>query len=211
MKTQSLFLLASLITLTGCSFSLGRDEPAIRHYVLGESLPMGVEHASGQPTGATIGLRHVQIADYLDVPFVVVRRGPQRITFSDFHRWGESLTKGVNRSVAGHLVARGPVRTVDSVPWPVEAQHDYLVEIQVLRFEGLAPEDPEATTGEIHMVATWKILHPEGGQLLQHGTTEHRRPGWTIRDYEGLVDALEEGLSSLADEIISALGRVAAQ
>lgn len=210
MKALNFFVLASLITLTGC-FSLGRDEPATRHYVLGESLPMGVDHAEGQPTGATIGLRHVQVADYLDVPFVVVRRGAQRITFSDFHRWGESLTRGVNRSVAGHLVARGPIRTVDSVPWPVEAQHDYLVQIQVLRFEGLAPEDPEATAGEMHMVATWKILNPGDGLVLQRGTTEHRRSGWVIGDYEGLVDVLESGLSSLADDIIAALGIVAAR
>lgn len=210
MKALSFLILSFLITLTGC-FSLGRDEPAMQYFVLGETLPIGVDHASVQPIGATIGLRHVQVADYLDVPFVVVRRGAQRITFSDFHRWGESLGRGVNRSVAGHLMARGAVSSVDTVPWPVEARHDYLIEIQVLRFEGLAPEDLEATTGEIHMLATWKILQPGDGMVLQRGTTEHRRSGWTIEDYDGLVDALESGLSSLADDIIAALGNVAAR
>ena len=199
-----LFLLSSLLALAGC-FSLSRDAPPQKYYVLGA----GWEAASAEevpPTAdAVIGLRSPRIAEYLRAPFIVVRSGHHRIGFSQFDRWGEALAPGVNRSVAGHMLSRAPHLRVVVAPWPQGVQPDYLVQIHLERFEGMAPDDESAVEGEAHLLASWEILRRQDGQRVALGTTEVREPGWTIGDFDELVTLLEAGLFTLADDLVTAL------
>ena len=63
-------------------------------------------------------------------------------------------------------------------------------------------DDP---VGEAHLLATWEILDPIDGALRARGGTEVRRPGWTVGDFNGLVDLLDAGLGVLAEDLIRAL------
>lgn len=210
MKSIRLIVLLALPALAGC-FSLGRDEPPQRHYVLGASLPEETGSPSQRLGGLSLGLRQVQLAEYLQTPLIVVRHGPHQIRFSEFNRWGEDLGSGVNRAVAGYLAGREPVQSVDRVPWPRGARHDYLIQVQVLRFEGLAPEDPAAfeisaaPEGEAHLLATWEIIGRPDDAVLARGTTEYRVRGWTVGDYDGLVILLDAGLQELSDDLVAGL------
>lgn len=199
-----LALLFPLLVLTGC-FSLGRDEPPQRHYVLGGSPLQETGDAAERVAGLTIGLRQLQLAGYLETPLLVVRRGPHQIRFSEFHRWGEDLGTGVNRAVAGYLAGRPPISSVDVVPWRPGTDHDYLIQLHVSRFEGVAPEVPETSGGEAHLLATWEIIRPQDGAVLARGTTDHQGIGWTEGDYEGLVSLLDLGLQALSDDLIAEL------
>jgi uncharacterized lipoprotein YmbA len=198
-------LLFALLALTGC-FNLGRNEPRQQHYVLGGShLPEDAVPAVDL-AGVTIGVRQLDLAAYLEAPFIVVRQGAQQITFSELHRWGEDLAGGINRAVAGYLAARAPFEGVDVVPWPPRAPHDYLIQIHMARFEGLAPEGAPALEGEAHLLATWEIIRPEDGAVLARGTTDYRTPGWRVGDYDALVTRLDTGLGVLADDLVTTLG-----
>jgi len=200
----------SLLALTGC-FSLGRGEPPQRHYVLGAGMLPDAQAdtgPAGDVPGIAIGLRQPRLAEYLGTPFVVVRLGPNQIRLSEFHRWGETLEQGINRTVAGYLATKEPVWRVEFAPWPPRTNLDYVIQLHVLRFDGLLPDEAAATEGEALVQATWEILRGADGGVLTRGTTEYREGGWTLEDYDSLVTLLQEGLSVLADDLLAGLKRV---
>jgi uncharacterized lipoprotein YmbA len=192
-----------LIGLTGC-FSLARNAPTPRHFVLGGAGPRADETVSRDPDRITVGVRRLQLAPYLATPFVVVRRGSNQITFSEFQRWGEDLGVGINRTVAGYLAGRAPFADLDMAPWPVGTPHDYLIQLSVSRFEGVAPEALSAVEGEANVLATWEIV-AQNGEVMARGTTDYREPGWKVGDYAGLVTLLDTGLDVLANDLATRL------
>jgi len=192
-----------LLLLSGC-MGLSRGAPMPQHYVLGDGAAVGAGAPGGPLEGVVIGLRRMAIAPYLDTPLLVVRHGPNRITFSEFHRWSETPAAGVNRALAVRLSRRGPLN-VGVAPWPARKYHDYLVQLHLLNFEGTASEDPSPSRGEAHLRATWDILRASDGEVLLRGTTDHREAGWTVGDHTALVALLDRALDVLADELIAGL------
>jgi hypothetical protein len=202
----------TVLALAGC-FSLGRSTPPTRYYVLGaDARPADTVSPAptGPSSGVVIGLLHPQFAEYLETPFIVVREGPHQIGFSEFHRWGETLERGVTRTVAGYMTGRKPSWRVSSTPWPPGAQPAYLIQLHFLHFEGVAPENPAAAEGEVHVLATWEIRRVEDGAALARGTTELREPGWTVGDFAELVGLLDAGLARLAEDLVLRLESVLA-
>jgi uncharacterized lipoprotein YmbA len=209
MRALRPLLVAGLVGLTGC-FSLSRTEPLQQHYVLGGGHLQQNDTPAGNPAGLTVGVRRLRLATYLEPAFLVVRQGPNRITYAEFHRWGEPLGGGISRAVAGYLVARSPIRAVDVAPWPLREQYDYLIQLHVERFEGVVSADPNAAEGEVHLLATWEIIRQQDGAVLARGTTDHRASGWRVGDHAGLVNQLDAGLNVLAHELASSLASLGA-
>jgi uncharacterized lipoprotein YmbA len=200
--------LASLVVLSGC-FSLGRTEPPQRHYVLGGERVQETDPAPRDLAGLSVGVRRLRLASYLEAPFLVVRHGSNEVTYAEFHRWGEPLGGGINRAVAVHLAGRPSIRAVDVAPWPATERHDFLVQLHVERFEGLAPEDAAAVVGEVHMRVAWEIVRQRDGVVLARGATDHRERGWRVGDFAGLARSLDAGLHVLTEELavtLSGLG-----
>jgi uncharacterized protein len=219
--TITLFLLAMLLAPAGC-FSLSRSAPPQQHYVLGagqatESVatPL-VDRPVAPPEMHVIGLRLPRLADYLATPFIVVRRGSHQVEFSEYHRWGEDLGRSINRAVAGRLVAAGrlvdrlPPLRVEAAPWPGGTSPDHVIQLHVLRFEGVVPEDSGTGEGEAHLLATWEIVRSLDGALVGQGYTEIRAGGWTVGDFGGLVRLLDAGLDGLAEDLVTGLQRAMA-
>lgn len=223
-KVGCLTLLVVLSGSMGC-FGLNRGAPAPLHYVLGDGPSDGVDTFVGSPlsndsTSLAIGLRRPQMASYLDAPFMVVRHGAHQIGFSEFHRWGEALGGGVNRALAGHLLKRGSFATVDVAPWSPRERYAYLIQLDVMRFEGVIPEgaagvqgefqegeaqEAEAGLGEAHLMVSWEIIRYEDGVVLSRGVTDYRQGGWRVGDYAGLVTLLDAGLGVLADDLVAGI------
>lgn len=210
MKITCAIGLVALLGLAGC-FSLSRVEPQQQHYVLGDGLQIHHESPALDREGISIAVRRLQLAAYLETAFVVVRRGPHRITFSEFHRWGEQLSGGINRAVAGDLVSRAHIRSVDVAPWPAGERYDYIVQIHVQHFEGVAPAEGEVAEGVVHLLATWEIIEQQSGAVVERGTTDFRRGGWIVDDFPGLVSTLNSGLNVLADDIAARLDQLATE
>lgn len=203
-------LLFLLLSLSGC-VGLNRGAPAPRHYVLGGEGPgTGAEAASPAAEGTVIGLRPPRLAEYLTSPLIVVREGPHRIGFSEFHRWGEDLARGFNRTLVRRMAAQAPALRVASAPWSPTAQPEYVIQVHLLRFEGVTAAAPLAPAGEAHLLATWEILRPGDEAVLGSGTTEMRSRGWTVGDFDGLVSLLDAGLDTLAEDLALGLERVVA-
>jgi uncharacterized membrane protein YeaQ/YmgE (transglycosylase-associated protein family) len=182
--------------LSGC-FSLGRTEPPQRHYVLGGERVQEAPAGAARPRRPHVGVRRLRLASYLEAPFLVVRHGPTRSPTP-------SSTAGASRSAAGST-ARSPapggrpsIRAVDVAPWPAREQYDYLVQLHVERFEGLAPEDPPRSRGRSRC-GSLGDPPPAGRGGARPGRTEHRERGWRVGDYAGLVRSLDAGLAERAD------------
>lgn len=205
-------LALTLVSVAGCSLS--RGAPQQRFWVLSEGAsPTGAPSAiagARDSTAVTVGLRQTRVADYLATPFIVVRRGSHQVDFSPFDRWGEDLGRALDRALATRLAAGTPNGRIISVPWPAGTSPHYIIEVSLLRFEGLAPEEPgEGTdTGESHLLATWEILRVADGASLAHGTTESGERGWTVGDFDALIRLLNAGVDALASDLLSALAQL---
>lgn len=196
-------VLLSVILLPGC-FGLSRGAPEQQYFILGAAA--GVPRAESQDTDPlVVGVRLPQLADYLASPFVVMRRGANRIEFSSQDRWGEDLALGISRRLVGEMALLAPASRFDPVPWPPSTQMDRILQLQILRFEGVAPAGEGAATGEAHLLASWEILNPVGNAVLARGSTEIRTPGWRQGDFAGLVALLDAGIGELAKEIVEGM------
>jgi uncharacterized lipoprotein YmbA len=193
-----------MLALGGCS--LGRGAPAPQHFVLGgEAAAERAPPSRPALGGMSVGVRRLQLASYLGSPFIVVRRGDREMTLSEFNRWGEPLAAGIGRALAGYLKAGAPFGAVDVAPWPARTEHVYLIELNVLRFEGVAPTDPLATAGEVHVLTEWQILRPGDHGVVTRGTSDFRQIGWVVDDYGGLVEMLNTGLRALSADLMTSL------
>jgi uncharacterized protein len=197
--------LSVLLTAMGC-VSLGRESPPLEQYVLGGGHAEGGAAPSQDGAGMTIGIRRIGLASYLATPSIVVRNGANQIVVSDFHRWAEDVGEGINRAVARHIAAAGAVRAVAIAPWGVRAQHDYLLQLHVTRFEGMV--DALAAEGSARVTATWEVIRAEDGTVAARGGTDFLRGGWRVDDYAALVVMLEAGLEELATDVLGCLARV---
>lgn len=205
-RTLRLLGLCALFTVAGC-FKLGRPTPPLEAYVLGEG-PKAAAAAPARDTGGvTIGLRRLDLAPYLSTTAIVVRRG-SRIVTSAFRRWAEEPSAGIMRAVAVSLGAAPTILAVDVAPWPVQARHDYLVQLHVSHLEGVAAEDVTATEGEVRVMASWEIIRSQDGTLVARGETDRRETGWKVGDYRGLVTRVDKGLVGLASDLAACLVRL---
>jgi uncharacterized lipoprotein YmbA len=200
-RRASVCVLASLLPLSGC-FRLSRESPRLQQFVLSSAPPSA---AANTRPGAALGLRRLDLASYLAVPSIIVRRGANELVVSEFHRWGEDLGESINRVVAANLAGSTSVRAVDVAPWQIGARHNFVVQLHVSRFEGIA--DSAATQGRIHLLANWDILSPRTGALLVRGTTDERDGSWRVGDYAGLVTQLDSALVRLARDISACVSR----
>lgn len=219
-RNASLGVLGVLIlaSLPAC-FSLGRTSPALEQYVIGGAGTGDTVTPIAGLEGLAVGVRRLDLADYLASPAIVVRRGGHEVLKSDFHRWAEDPADGINRAFARHLAAAASPRAVAVAPWPVRSSYDYLVQVHVTRFEGVVPAGSSLTAGEAtgevagaaHVRASWEIIRQQDGTVLARGSTDHREEGWSVGDYAALVALLDEGLAVLTREVAVAMGALAAR
>jgi len=198
-------VLCAVLTQAGC-FKLGRNAPVLQQYVLEGGGAQADATAPQRVGGTTIGVRRLDLATYLASPAIVVRRGGHEIVTSEFQRWGEDPIEGISRALASHLAAHPSVAAVDVAPWSARAPHDFLVQLHIARFEGVAEE--RATTGEAQMLATWEIIRPEDGAVLARGSTDYRQRGWEVGDYGALVKLLDAGLLGVSNDVITCIARL---
>ncbi len=195
------------LLLAGCVRLLEPRQSKINYYLLDSN--RADDTVATDTTGLTVGLRRPQLASYLDATRIVTRHGPNAVRFSDFHRWGEDLNQALNRVVALNLKRQPGIQSAETVPWPSGFRFDYVVQLRVLRFEGVGPKPPgpdaddDAPLPEGHsqMVVRWTVFGPDGETTKDQGITRHRENNWPVTDYGDLAAKLDTSLDVLADDI----------
>jgi len=191
-----------LLALAGC-FKLARTSPQLAQYVLGGSAVPTADTPTAPPGQLTVGLRRLQLASYLATPSIVVRRGPHQITTSEFHRWGEELGAGINRTLASQLARHPSILAVAVAPWPTRSRYDYVLQMHMQRFEGVT--DSSTASGEVHVLASWDVVRPADDSVLMRGRAEIRDGRWEAGDYASLVRALDAALAEVARQVGASL------
>lgn len=201
----ALALVLLSLSVAGCVRLLEPRTSDATYYLLDRAQQTAPDLAD--TTGLSVGLRQTQLASYLDATRIVTRRGPHRINFAEFHRWGEDLSRGISRTVARGLEAHSAIHSVETVPWPKGSTFDYIVELHVLGFEGVGPppnpnaDDVPPPEGHSQMTVQWTLRHPEADTVLVRENTHHRTEDWRVNDYEALVANLGQGLDVLVDDV----------
>ena len=199
MRYRYLWLAAVLLTissLTGCGSS-----PRETYYTLSSAAAMnGAAPASGEFT-YSIAVGPVTLPDAVDRPQLVLRAGPNEVTFEELHRWAGALKSEIPRIIAENLAADLNVKRVAAYPQRAGDNADYRVLVDIQRFD--------STLGEsVTIDALWTVKRVSDGALRtgHSNATESSSDG----SYDAVVAAHSRALATVSREIAEAVRSIAA-
>lgn len=191
---MSRLLAAGVLLAAGC-LSLGPRPAPARYYVL--------EARAAPPEGSrapveALGLAAVRLPPYLDRRELVTRDGPARLEVAGGDRWGAPLDALLSSVLAEDLRVAVPAREVFPEPWPAASAPEWVLSVEVLRFEGEAD-------GSAVLEARWHLRRR--GQPAGDGVTSARERG-AAGDVAATVEALSRTVATLAHDVAGAIAAV---
>lgn len=192
-------LLAALALMSGCNVIPAAQSDPTRFYVL-TGAPESAPAANGNvPTGHLhVGLRTVELAQYLRGAEIVVRSGSNEVQMQEYARWGEPLQAGITRVLREQLAVAPAIADVQVQPFSLSSERNFDVTITVLHCEG---EGRAARFEAVIQISTGSIQPTPVKRRIF--TAPVRR--WDGHDFGELAAALSQDVSDLAREIIAAL------
>lgn len=191
-KAALLLLVLAMAGSLGC----GRSQP-VRYYVLAPvATPSGAVAAQAVTRAPVVGVRRVEIPDYLDREAIVTRAGANEIGISDFERWGAPLRDALTQVIAENLRALLPGGRVVVSPWARTAPIEHEVDVQVVRFEGRLGAD-------CTLAARWSVIRTAGRETVASASSTLTQPAG--QDHVTLVAAKSRLLADLSREIANAI------
>jgi uncharacterized lipoprotein YmbA len=165
----------------------GCASPPSHLYTLSQSATAVVRPGENS-SKLTVVVGPVSIPAIVDLPQIVVRKGPNQVSLDEFNRWASPLANNISHVVAGNLTAMLGASRVSFFP---TADVDYSVAIDVETFES-APGDAATLT------ATWIVRGKDG--KTETGRTAVREPS-PEKGYEALAAAHSRALGHLSQDI----------
>ncbi|HJU09751.1 MAG TPA: PqiC family protein, partial [Candidatus Binataceae bacterium] len=192
------FALSACLAFAACSV-LSPKQDRTRFIVL---TPVAAANSNGPELGTqksasmAIGLGPVQFPEYLDRPELVIRTSPNAFELSEVNRWAEPLADNFRHVLANDLTNILGTANIVQYPWYPGTRLDYIVTVQVQRFEG-----DTAQTAELN--AKWE-LSTASNQILASRQAQFSRPT-TSTAGDAIAGALSADLGELAQQIASAI------
>jgi uncharacterized lipoprotein YmbA len=146
---------------------------------------------TSSPLAVVVGM--VSIPAIVDVPQIVLRKGPNQVSLDEFNRWASPLRSNIAQVVAANLAAMLGTSHVSSV---LIGDADYRVAIDVQTFDS-APG--EAAT----LSALWTVRRVKDGKT-ETGRTAVREASPQM-GYDALAAAHSRALSRLSQDIADAI------
>ena len=198
LKPFRIALLLMTLPFAGCGAFSPRPDPS-RFFTL-SSLPQAEETVvkdSGNPERIFLGIGPIRFPGYLDRQEMVVRSAQNRFEVSENDRWAEPLEENFIRVLLQNLSALLPAERIVAYPWPNNGKPNYLVEIEVLRFETNAGR-------EAQLWSRWAILDGSNKKPVNVKASRLTRPA-KERSTDASVAALSETVADLSREIADAV------
>ena len=175
--------------------------PPVEFYTLASLPMMEMEsHEQSAIRDITIGIGPVQLPQFLNRPQIVIRSGPNKLTVSEFHRWGGYFDQDFLRVLAQDISILLPTNRVVEFPWEDRADPDYRIEFNVQQFDG--------QPGNFVLLNTvWTIQERKGKKVLYARRSIIRQPV-SGNDYDALVAAHSQALAVLSREIAAAIKNI---
>lgn len=184
--------LAAALLATAALCACG-SSPQPRFYTLSSGAPP--QQAAGTaPFSVAIGA--VTVPEIVDRPQLVTRAAGNQVAINEFARWAEPLKNAIPRAIADNLTQSLNGARVITYPQSGNADTDYLVAIEVRRFDS-APG--EAATIEL----LWSVRPPKSG-APKTGRSVVREPVQG-NDNDALVAAHGRALAAVSADIANAI------
>lgn len=149
---------------------------------------------SDAPRGV-LGVQRVSVPAWMDRPEITARKQRGEIVADPLARWGEPITRGIQRVITENLAVLLPERHLVAAPFPVGQAVDHRVDIAIT-------EGGRQADGSVLLEARWAVLGRDGAILVQRRSS-HRTA--VVATADGTVTALSEALASLSGEIANAV------
>ena len=185
------------------TFVAGCAGPSPRsNYYLLNALP---DQKAGQTTtaasdGLSIGIGPVSFPGYLDRPQIVIRSGPNEISFSEFDRWAEPLKNNFMRVLKEDLVERLRTDNIFVYPWPPGAVFEFQVSAEVIRFDAHPGDSAK-------LDVQWMILRNHDREVILS-----RKSSYSVdlggSDYKTIVAAQSRAVADFSRELAAAVTEV---
>ena len=177
-------LAVALLVAGGCS-----QKPIARTTYLMRAPEASVSGAVSSP--ATLGIRRLSVAPYLQNPGLVVETEPGRVRGARYHEWAEPLDQGARRYLRAELAERLGY-DVDTNP-TLAGQWTYAVDLGIDQLHG-------TSSGEALLVAAWRVANVRNEREVGRFRFVRRVP-LAGDGYAALARAQLELLSALAAAI----------
>jgi uncharacterized lipoprotein YmbA len=191
----ALTLAAAVAATTAC---LLKRSPQSRTFVL-DALAAAAAAPPAVPPATpvdSVGVLRVSVPGWIDRPQLSGRTADGQVVTDEFARWGEPVTRGIQRVVTENLAVLLPDRWVVAAPFPAKRSIDVRVEISL-------SEASRQGDGSVLVEARWILLGVKDDILEQRRTSHRvspRSPG-----PGGVVAGMSEALAALSREIAVAL------
>ena len=193
MKTRlymALLIIAAI--LQGC----GRS-PQTTFYTL---TPATTQITAATPGKApSVSIADVTLPALIDRPQLVLADTGTKVQLLEAHRWAEPLKNAIPRILADNLSRMTGWDRISFHPQYASGRADYRIFVDLQQFE--------AVRGTVALDALWTIKPSEEG-----GTAITRRTRKVVKiageGYEAMVAAYSQALSSLAEEMATALALI---
>jgi uncharacterized protein len=151
--------------------------------------------AAAEAPRSTLGVQRVSVPAWMDRPEITARAGRGEIVPDPLARWGEPITRGIQRVVTEDLAALLPERRLVAAPFPLGQAVDHRLDLAIT--EGGRQPD-----GRVLLEARWAIVGADGTALVQRRSTHQMG---AAANAEGVVSATSEALALLSGEIATAV------
>ena len=171
-----------------------KHSASARLYVL-QAVAREPAAATGDAPRGVLGVQRVSVPAWMDRPEITARTGRGEIVPDPLARWGEPITRGIQRVVTENLAALLPERHLVAAPFAASRTVDHRLDLAIT--EGARQAD-----GSVLLEARWAILGPDGAVLVQRRSSYRTA---VVATAEGTVSATSEALASLSGEIAAAV------
>lgn len=189
-KSLLLLIVASVV---GCMHS-----PIPRLYLLSPERGDAEITAASSPGKSLIILRPVVMAEYLNRPQIIIRRGEREVAHAEFDRWAEPLKVQAHNYLVEALASALPEYNIKSLARGDRVRPLFEVGITILTLDG-APEE------SVRLRASWQIFSATEELCIVAEEKSDLNAVCSEPGVPGMVAATEAVLNQLGQEIAAAL------
>ena len=184
---QSALMLLVISALAGCGSS-----PRESYYTLSGAAVMNSAAPTNGAATYSVAVGPITLPEVVDRPQLVLRVGPNEVTFVELHRWAGPLKSEIPRIIADNLAGYLNIRQVSAYPQSAGDNADIRVLVDVQRFD--------STMSESAMIdALWTIKRQSDGVARTGRSTARESIGGG--NYDALVAAHSRALATISREI----------
>jgi uncharacterized lipoprotein YmbA len=184
------------VTASGC---LLKHSPQSRTFVLDALTVAAAPDGLRAVPAGSIGVLKVSVPGWIDRPQLTERAPNGQVVTDEFARWGEPVTRGIQRVVTENLAALLPDRWVTAAPFSTSRAIDLRVDLAIT-------EAARQADGTVLVEARWAVLGPKDDILAQRRTAHRATPRTPGPD--GIVTGTSDALAALSREIAAAIKNI---